>query len=70
MTWGTRLKACAVLAMAIVGVSLSTASAVGLVPATPPHLIAPVIAMMATGFVVVKLAAAGGALFVHAVSKT
>jgi len=55
--------------LALVGLLLGAAAAIGMIPATPPSLVAPALAVVVAVLTAVKLAAVGGALLTYARSR-
>jgi len=52
--------------MALAGLLMGAAAAVGMIPTTPPSVLAPALAVAAAALTAVKVAAAGGALLTFA----
>jgi hypothetical protein len=69
MTFVLRVKVGGVLLLALAGLSMGAAAAVGMVPATPPAALAPALAAMVVALTVVKVAAVGGAVLSVARSR-
>lgn len=69
MTVALRVKAGGVLLLALAGLSTGAAAALGLIPATPPALVAPALAVAMIALTAVKVAAVGGALLTYARSR-
>jgi hypothetical protein len=69
MTSALRVKVGGVLLLALVGLSLGAAAAVGVIPGTPPAALAQTLAVGVALLTAAKLAAAGGALLAFARSR-
>jgi hypothetical protein len=66
MTVALRLKAGGVLLLALTGLSMGAAAALGTIPLTPPAVLAPALALMLVALTAVKVAALGGAVVAYA----
>ena len=69
MTVALRVKAGGVLALALAGLLMGAAAAMGVIPATPPAIAAPALAAAVAVLTAVKVAAVGGALLTYVRSK-
>jgi hypothetical protein len=69
MTFVLRVKVGGVLLLALAGLSLGAAAAVGMIPVTPPAVLAPALAAAVVALTVVKVAAVGGAVLSVARSR-
>ena len=69
MTVALRVKAGGVLVLALAGLLMGAAAAVGMIPATPPSVLAPALAVAVAALTAVKVAAAGAALLAYVRSR-
>ena len=69
MTFALRVKAGGVLLLALAGLSMGAAAAAGVIPVTPPAVLAPALAVAVASLTVVKLAAVGAAVLAYARSR-
>jgi hypothetical protein len=69
MTSVLRVKVGGVLLLALAGLSMGAAAAVGMIPVTPPAVLAPALAAAVVALTVVKVAAVGGAVLSVARSR-
>jgi hypothetical protein len=69
VTVALRVKTGGVLLLALAGLLMGAAAMVGVIPVTPPALLAPALALGVAGLTVVKVAAVGGAFVAYARSR-
>jgi len=69
MTVALRVKAGGVLVLALFGLLLGAAAAIGMIPAAPPAVFAPALAVAVAALTAVKVAAVGGALLTYVKSR-
>jgi hypothetical protein len=69
MTFVLRVKVGGVFLLALAGLSMGAAAAVGMIPVTPPSVLAPALAAAVVALTVVKVAAVGGAVLSVARSR-
>jgi hypothetical protein len=69
MTFALRVKAGGVLLLALAGLSMGAAAAVGVIPVTPPAVLAPALALVLVALTVFKVTAVGGAVVAYARSR-
>jgi hypothetical protein len=69
MTFVLRVKVGGVLLLALAGLSMAAAAAVGMIPITPPAVLAPALAAAVVALTAVKVAAVGGAVLSVARSR-
>jgi hypothetical protein len=65
MTVALRVKAGGVLVLALAGLLMGAAAAIGMIPATPPSVLAPALAVAVAALTAVKAAAVAGAVLAY-----
>jgi hypothetical protein len=65
MTVALRVKAGGVLVLALAGLLMGVAAAIGMIPATPSSVLAPALAVAVAALTAVKVAAVTGAVFAY-----
>jgi CHASE2 domain-containing sensor protein len=66
MTLALRVKAGGLLLLALAGLSMGAAAAAGVIPVTPPAVLAPALAVAVVALAAVKVAAVGGGILAYA----
>jgi hypothetical protein len=70
MTVALRVKAGGVLLLVLGALSMGAAAAIGVVPVTPPTVLAPALAVAVAALTAVKVAAVAGAVLAYVKART